>query len=206
MRPILNGPLHWVALGVGLLVLAGVISVAVWLVQRDDGPGAVPRASDETPAGLETRERLPGSSTRNTTGDGESGSAGPASSGATANDSVELEVQRGGSSLDEAEAGQSEGAVGTRQGLTAADDATLSDSVEVEVQQGEATPPPSSPGHAASVQDSTDLTMSDSAELSVQPGQPVPRRGSGDSAAIADTPELVVRDASGNIKQQQTVR
>jgi len=121
-------------------------------------------------------------------------------------DSVELDVQRGGPAAGEAEAVQSEGAVGARQGLTAAEDATVSDSVELEVQRGETAPPPSGPGDAASVQDSADLTMSDYAELSVQPGQPVPRRGSGDSAAMADTAELVVRDASGTIKQQQTVR
>lgn len=187
MRHFLNGPVRWVALGAGVLALAGVISVAVWLVQRGDGPGAVTEAAS----------------------DGANPSTGPASSDATLSDSVELDVRGGGPATDETEAVQTEDAAGA--GLTAADEATVSDSVELEVQHGEAaTGEAEGVQHeddaAANVQDGSDLTKSDSAELTVQPGQPVPRRGSGDVAAMADSADLVVRDASGNIKQHETVR
>ena len=47
----------------------------------------------------------------------------------------------------------------------------------------------------------------DSAELQVQPGETAATRGgSGSVAHFQDNAELVVRDASGNIKQQETVR
>ena len=189
MRHFLNGPLRWVALGAGVLALAGVISVAVWLVQRGDGPGAVTEAAS----------------------DGAKPSTGPASSDATLSDSVELDVQGGGPATDETEAVQTEDAAGAGPGLTAEDEATVSDSIELEVQHGEAATGEAEgvqreDDAAANVQDGSDLTMSDSAELTVQPGQPVPRRGSGDVAAMADSADLVVRDASGNIKQHETVR
>ena len=57
-------------------------------------------------------------------------------------------------------------------------------------------------GHASS-----GATVSDSAELEVQRGEPPPPRGGpGDTAGMGDSADLVVRDAAGNIKQQETVR
>ena len=173
MRQILSGYLQWVTLGAGMLVLAGGVSVSVWLWQRDDGSGPAPGTNGEAPAGLERGSELPGLPVRNTTADETSVGANPASSGASVSDSAELEIQRGGPAPGQAEAVQSEDAGGAGQELTAANGATVSDSAELEVQRGE--PPP-------------------------------PRGGPGDAARVQDSADLVVRDASGNIKQQKTVK
>ena len=172
MRHFLSGYLHWVALGVGVLVLAGGASVSVWLLQRDDGPGPA-RANEGPPAGLESGSELPGLPAGDTTGDEASVGASPASSGASVSDSAELELQRGGPAPGQAEATQSEDAGGAATELTAANGATVSDSAELEVQRGEPPPPPGGPG---------------------------------DTAGMGDSADLVVRDAEGNIKQQETVR
>ena len=172
MRHFLGGPLRWVALGLGMLALAAGISVTVWLVQRDNGPDPGSVTGEGVPEVVETGGELPGSPARDTNVDRESGAASSPSSGATVDDSAELEVQRSGRAPDDAEAVQIENTGGSGPGLTASDGATLSDSVE----------------------------------LSVEEVKPVPRRGSGDVASVSDIAELVVRDASGKIKQQQIVR
>ena len=172
MRHFLGDPLHRLALGTGLLVIAAVIAVTVWLVQRDNDPDPGSVTGEGIPGVVETGGELPGSPARNTNVDRESGAASSPSSGATVRDSAELEVQQSGRAPDYAEAVPSEVTGGTGSRLSASDVATVRDA----------------------------------AELSVEEVKPAPRRGSGDVTSITDIAELVVRDASGKIKQQQTVR
>ncbi|MCZ6892013.1 MAG: hypothetical protein O7F09_05810 [Chloroflexi bacterium] len=180
MRPFLSGYLYKVALGAGMLALIGLISADLWLWQRDDRPAPALGASEAAPRQLQTGVEVPGLPARNTTGDRGNGGAGPASSAASASDSAELEVQRGGPGP----------------GLTAADGATVSDSARLD-DTG------TGPGFTAS----DDATVSDSAELEVQQAQsPPPRGGPGDTASLGDSAGLVVRDAEGNIKHQETVK
>ena len=49
-------------------------------------------------------------------------------------------------------------------------------------------------------------TLGDSAELEVRRGEAPPSGGPGDVAGMGDSAEIVVRDASGNIKKRETVR
>ena len=95
----------------------------------------------------------------------------------------------------------------------ASSSATVGDSAELEVQRSGSAPDDADAvqgedaGRTGSGLDAADgATLSDSVELSVEEVKPVPRRGSGDGASISDIAVLVVRDASGKIKQQQTVR
>ena len=130
LRSMLSSQLHWVALGVGILILAVGIFVSVWPLQRDQSTGSVLKANEGRPAGLESEGELPGLPARNTTG-----GVGPE--------------------------------------LATADDAALSDSAALE-------------------------------SKAVEP--PAPRGGPGDVANVQDRAVLVIRDAEGNIKQQETVR
>ena len=113
MRTVLSSQLHWVALGVGILILAVGISVFVWPSLGGQGGGSALKTNEGRPAG----------------------EAGP--------------------------------------GLNAANDVALSDSAELDARTAEPTTPHGGPGDVASVQ---------------------------------DTADLVVRDAEGNIKQQETVK
>lgn len=173
MGNILNGYFYKVAVGAGLLILIGLISADIWLWQRDDGSGQGAGAGQGAQEGFQ----VPGLPARNTTDGANIGDGGPASSGATASDSAELEVRRGGAEPGEVETIQIEGTSGAGSELTAGGEATASDSVVSEVQQEHpdsiGTPPPGGPG---------------------------------DVAAFEDSAEIVVRDAAGNIKQQETVK
>ena len=51
MRSLISNRLHWVALGVGILILAFGISIAAWSSQRDQGTGSVLSANEGRPAG-----------------------------------------------------------------------------------------------------------------------------------------------------------
>ena len=114
LRSVISSQLHWVALGVGILILGAGISLSVWPLQRDQGTGLVPGATEGRLAELETEGELPGLPARNTTGVGVSGDVSPASYGTTVSDSAEPDS----------------GGVGP--GLTAADDAALSDSAALD--------------------------------------------------------------------------
>ncbi|SVE14421.1 uncharacterized protein METZ01_LOCUS467275 [marine metagenome] len=65
-------------------------------------------------------------------------------------------------------------------------------------------------GAAYQVSVMKDLTdqanVSDSAQLRVQRGKTQPQGTSGDGATLRDSAELLVHDASGNVKQRETVR
>ncbi len=173
MRHFLSAYLYKVAVGVGLLILIGLVSADIWLWQRDDGSGKGAGAGQGAQGGFEA----PGLPARNTAGGADNGDDGPASSGATASDSAELEVRRGGAAPGEVEIIQVEGANGAGSELTAGSDATVSDSAESEVQQEH----PDSIGTA-------------------------PSGGPGDTATFGDSADLVVRDAAGNIKQEEAVK
>ena len=92
--------------------------------------------------------------------------------------------------------------------------ATVSDSAELEVQRGG-----SAPGEVEIIQiDGTGVagselsaaegaTANDSAESEVQQEQtPVPSGGPGEEAKLEDSADLVVRDAEGNIIQEEAVK
>ena len=155
MKNIVTRQLHWAALGVGLLALTAGLSVSVWLLQRDDGPGLVLESNEEapapgrnTPGGLETGlggEGLPGLPVR---------FAGDAVPGRQTGDNGAA-----GSST-EAEAVQVQDTVGAAPGLTAVEGATMGDSAELEVQRGEA-PPGGGPGDTATMGDSAVLVVRD---------------------------------------------
>jgi len=178
LRSIISNQLHWVALGVGILILAAGISVSVWSPQRDQGAGPVPGAKEGRPAGLETVGELPGLPGRNTSGVGVSGDVSPAPYGTSVSNSAELDSGRVGL------------------GLTAADDAALSDSAALDADRA---------GRGLITGD--DVGLSDSAVLEVQTAEPpAPDGGPVDVARVQDEADLVVRDAKGNIKQQETVK
>ena len=57
------------------------------------------------------------------------------------------------------------------------------------------------------MKDTTDqASVSDSAQLRVQRGKTQPQGTPGDGANLRDSADLVVQDASGNVKQRETVR
>ena len=105
------------------------------------------------------------------------------SSNASATDSVILEIQRQG--------------VESESGLIAGDSPSISDSFQLET---------TGTGPASTVGDSA--TASDSAELLVKEAPPPPPSGGGpsDQASFGDSADLVVRDSSGNIKKQESVK
>ena len=163
MKYFISGRLNWVALWVGILVLASGISVFAWLLQRGDGLGPVLEAASSAATGA-------------TTGAGGGEVAGLPVSAAL-----------------EATQGEATGSM-----LTAANGATVSDSAELDAGgAGQVLP-------AANV--ATGANVSDSARLVFQREEPPPRGDPGDAASFQDSVALVVRDAEGNIKQQETVR
>ena len=169
MRHFLSGQLHWAALAVGMLVLAGGLSVSLLLSQRGDGPAPALGAGEAAPSQSQTGVEVPGLPHRNPTGDGVRGGASPATNDASISDSAKMDAVAAGSET------------------AAADDAILSGSPEMEA--------------------AANAKMSDSATTEVQPGEAAPPRGGpGDVASVQDSAGLVVRDASGNIKQQETVK
>jgi len=199
MKPFPSGPLHWVPLGLGLLVLAGGISVAVWLVQRDEGLGPVRGANEGTAAGLQTGGSLPGNTTGNVVSEGDN------TEDATLSDSAELKVQRGGPAPDQAEAVQGEGAGGPVPRLATAEDASLSDSAELELQQGgpapdqaEAVQGEGAGGAVPRLATAEDASLSDAAELDVQQyGEaPPPEGGPGDARSVQDSTDLLASDSA----------
>ena len=178
MRHFLSCQLHWAALGVGMLVLAGGISVSLLLSQRDNGQAPALGAASSAPGQLQTGVEVPGLPTRNTTGDGVSGGVRAPAHDDKMSDSVEMDAVPTGSGLTGADNAIARDSVemdatAAGSGLTTADKAIVGDSAKVDIQQGEAAPPRSGPGDVASVQDGA---------------------------------ELVVRDASGNIKQRKTAK
>jgi len=176
LRNFFCGKLHWVALGAGIVLLVGGISVSLWVSQRDDGPGPALGPDEEAPTALETGEDegpllLP---TRNTTVDRVSAGASPTvsvggSTGLPAKDT--MDTRRSADAVESTDAAET--GPGFSEIKAAADRANVSDSAELEVQRGEA------PQH---------------------------RGFPGDGASVRDRADLVVRDASGNIKQRETVR
>lgn len=169
MRNVFSGYFFRVIVVVSLLALVGLVSVDIWLWQRDDGSSRLTGAGP----GVQDGFQVPGLPARNTTGGAGDSSVVAASSGASASDSAELEVRRAGAAPGQVEIIQIEGADGAASELTVGDEVTANDSAESEVQQ-EQTPAPSG--------------------------------GSGDAASVEDSVDLVVRDAAGNIKQQETVK
>lgn len=107
------------------------------------------------------------------------------SSSAVASDSADLEINR-------------EGSVSGSE-LISNDGATVSDLVQIEVTGSD---PESIFSDAASVGDSA-VT-----EVGTAPVPPPPSGGGGttNTASVTDTADLVVRDAEGNIKNQETVK
>ena len=102
-----------------------------------------------------------------------------ASSDTQINDSVDVVVQRGG-----------------EPGLEAGDSATLSDGATLETS-----------GEDPGVTVSDGAAVNDSAELDVQRQPPPPPSGGpADDTNLGDSAGLVVRDAEGNIKLEQTVK
>ena len=166
MRHFLSAYLYRVAVWAGMLILIGLISADIWLWQRGDGSGRASGAGQGAQDGFEA----PGFPARNTDGGTDIGGA---SSGASAGDSAELEIRRGGAASGQVEIIQVDGTSGSGQELPADAGATVSDSAESEVQQ-EQTPAPSG--------------------------------GPGDAATVGDSADLVVRDAEGNIKQEEAVK
>ena len=82
---------------------------------------------------------------------------------------------------------------GVEPDLTTADSVTMNDSIELEAGRA---------GRGVAV-----ATVSDSAELKFQTeNAPAPPGGSGEVARFQDGADLIVRDAKGNIKQQETVK
>ncbi len=173
MRNVLSGYFYRVIVVVSILALAGLVSVDIWLWQRDDGSSRLTGAGP----GAQDAFEVPGLPARNTTGGAGDSSVVAASSGASASDSAELEVRRAGAAPSQVEIIQIEGADGAGSELTVGDDVTASDSTESEVQQE----------HPDSI------------------GTP-PSGGAGDSANVEDSVDLVVRDAEGNIKQEDAVK
>ena len=178
LRNFFCGKLHWVALGAGIVLLVGGISVSLWVSQRDNGPGPVLGPDEGAPTALETGEDegpllLP---TRNTTVDRVSAGASPTvsvggSTGLPAKDIMDTRRSADADAVESTDAAET--GPGVSEMTAAADRANVSDSAELEVQRGEA---------------------------------PQPRGSSGDGASVRDRADLVVRDASGNIKQRETVR
>ena len=178
MRHFLSGQLHWMALGVGILVLAGGISVSLWLSERDDGPAPALGAGETAPGQLQTGVDVPSLPARSTADGGVSGGVSSPAYDAGMSDSVELDAGPTGS------------------GLIAANNAAASDTAELDAV-----------GSDPELTAANGATVSDSAELEVQQTQaPPPRGGPGDVGSIGDSADLVVRDASGNIKQRKTVK
>ena len=178
MRNFFCGKLHWVALGAGIVLLVGGISVSLWVSQRYDGPGPALGPDEGAPTALETGEDegpllLP---TRNTTVDRVSAGASPTvsvggSTGLPAKDIMYTRRSADADAVESTDAAETGPVVSEM--TAAADRANVSDSAELEVQRG---------------------------------GAPQPRGSSGDGASVRDRADLVVRDASGNIKQRETVR
>lgn len=192
MRNIPSGYFYRVIVVVGILLLAGLVSADIWLWQRDDGSRQAAGAGQGPLEGFEA----PGLPARNTTGGTEIGGVGPPSSGASASDSAELEIQRGASAPGQVEIIQIEGTGGAGSELTAGDDATVSDPVKLE-----------DSGAGTGLTAGDGATANDSAESEVQQEQtPAPSGGPGDNASFQDSADLVVRDAAGNIKQEETVK
>lgn len=103
------------------------------------------------------------------------------SSNASATDSVSLETNRAGDK--------------TKSGLIAGDGASVEDSIQLETT-----------GTNPSSIITDRATASDSADTVVQPAAPPPLSGGpSENASFGDSADLVVRDSSGNIKQQETV-
>ena len=105
-----------------------------------------------------------------------------ASVGASLTDSANLEVH--------------EGETGSGQDLSTGDGASVGDSVSLQSTGTEA---------GSAVGDSA--TVSDTVETQVQQAQaPPPPGGPSDVAEFADSADLVVRDSSGEIKNEETVK
>lgn len=106
-------------------------------------------------------------------------------SSASATDSIELEIKRDGED--------------TASGLIVGDGADVEDSFILET---------SGDGSGATIGDGANI--GDSAVTVVEEGQPPPPPPSGggpsDAATFGDSADLVVRDADGNIKEQESVK
>ena len=166
MRNILGGNLYRVIVVAGILLLIGLISADIWLWQRDDGSG-----QSGTGQGAQEGLELPGLPARNTAGGTDPGDV---SSGASASDSAEVEIRRGGAAAGEVEIIQIEGTSGAgSESIAGGSEATVDDSAGSEVEQEQA---------------------------------PAPSGGPTDAAGVGSSADVVVRDAAGNIKQQETVK
>jgi hypothetical protein len=211
LRNFFCGKLHWVALGAGIVLLVGGISVSLWVSQRYDGPGPALGPDEGAPTALETGEDegpllLP---TRNTTVDRVSAGASPTvsvggSTGLPAEDTMDTRRSAEPQAKERVEAGPA--SVGGSTGLPAKDIMDTRRSADADaVESTDAAE--TGPGVSEMTAAADRANVSDSAELEVQRGgAPQPRGSSADGASVRDRADLVVRDASGNIKQRETVR
>ena len=92
--------------------------------------------------------------------------------------------------------------------------ATVSDSAELEVQRGGSLPGQveiiqieGADGAGSELTAKDDATVNDSAQSDVRQEQtPVPSGGPGDDVNVGDSADLVVKDAEGNIKREESVK
>lgn len=92
MRSVFSRQLHWVALGVGILILVAGIFVAVSPFQDDSSAGPVLSAGEDRLDELEGGGALPGMPARISVGDGEFEYISGVSSGTSETDSSELDA------------------------------------------------------------------------------------------------------------------
>lgn len=180
-----SGQRHWLALGVGLLVLVAGISSSLWLLQRDDGPAPVLGANESAPGASGSAAAVVDTGPDS---DEEGVKELPASS---ANDS--------GPALVAAEDGDAGGVVpGFPDKETTAPSRAAGANLGTAQDGG---------GAAVELPALTQASLSELAELEVQRGAaPPPRGGPGAVAQVQDTAEIVVRDASGKVKQREVVK
>ena len=169
MKEFVNGYLLKIVVGVGLVVLVGLVAANIWLWQSGEDSEPPSGAGQ----GASSGSNVPGLPSR-------SEDSNP--SGASVNDSVELEIQREGS--------------GSESGVIVNDSSSIFDSFRLET---------TGSGPGAIVDDTANV--GDSAVTQVQPAPPPPSGGGPSQvAAFGDSADIVVRDSSGNIKQQEQVK
>ena len=176
MRNILSGGRYKAVVVAGVLVLIVLIAADIWLWQTGDDPGR----SQEINQGASGATAVPGLPSP------PSSDGSNPTSGATITDSTILEIDRSGS--------------GSGPGVIVSDNSTLSDSVVIET-TGETT------GTGPGVTTGDSASVTDSAVVEVQEApSPPPSGGTVNNTQLQDSAGIVVRDAQGNIKQQETVK
>lgn len=178
MGNLLSGDRLKIGIGFAVLILIVLVAADIWLWQSDDDSGSR-TGGDQDVSGGTAVPGLPAPSNAD--------SNNP-SSGASINDSVNVEVERGASD--------------TGPGLNAGDTPSLNDQFTLE-----------SSGATGGVTTNDGTSVGDTATLEVTEGSgiepeapPPPRGGPVNDAQLGDSAGLVVRDADGNIKLQETVK